>query len=182
VPPLLLALEDEHWSVRCGGAAALGRIGSAKALPALLLRLEDEDATVRRAATAALGELRDARAARPLLRALGEPDLRGTAAEALRRLGATALAELERAYGGASPEVRKLLVEIVGRLDDPAAGRLLLAALGDAEAAVRAEAALAMGDGERRFALRALMDLKAKDPSPEVRKAAAQSLQKLAPR
>jgi HEAT repeat protein len=179
---LLPLLADPDPKMRFVAVQALGRIGSAKALPALLLRLEDEDATVRRAATAALGELRDARAARPLLRALGEPDLRGTAAEALRRLGATALAELERAYGGASPEVRKLLVEIVGRLDDPAAGRLLLAALGDAEAAVRAEAALAMGDGERRFALRALMDLKAKDPSPEVRKAAAQSLQKLAPR
>ena len=34
VPPLLLALEDEHWSVRCAAATALGRIRSAKAVAA----------------------------------------------------------------------------------------------------------------------------------------------------
>jgi HEAT repeat protein len=89
---------------------------------------------------------------------------------------------VERAYSGASPEVRKLLVDLAGRLDDPAAARLLLIALADDSAHVRAEAALALGDGEHREALRALMDLKASDPSPEVRKAAAQSLKKLAPR
>jgi HEAT repeat protein len=47
---------------------------------------------------------------------------------------------------------------------------------------VRAEAATALGDGERREALRALMDAKTKDLSPEVRKAAARALRKLAPR
>jgi HEAT repeat protein len=182
VPPLLLALEDEHWSVRCGAATALGRIGSAKALPALLLRLEDEDATVRRAALAALGELRDPRAARSLLRALGDPGLQATAYEALRLLGPEALGELEKAFAAAGAEVRKLLVDLAGRLDDPISNRVLLAALADEDARVRAEAALALGDGERRFGLRALMDLKVKDPSPEVRKAAVQALQKLAPR
>jgi HEAT repeat protein len=181
-PALLLALEDEHWSVRCGAAAALGRIGSGKALPGLVQRLEDEDATVRRAALAALGELRDVRGARPLLRALDDPGLRSTAVEALRRLGPDALGEVERAYAAAGPEVRKLLVDLAGRLDDPAAGRLLTAALADASPTVRAEAALALGDGERREALRALMDMKAQDPSPEVRQAAAQALKKLAPR
>jgi len=181
-PPLLLALEDEHWSVRCSAAAALGRIGSAKALPALLSRLDDEDATVRRAALAALGDLRDTRAARPLLRALADPGLQSTAIEALRRLGPAVLGEVERFYPAAPPEVRKLLVDLAGRIDDPAAGRLLLAALADESASVRVEAALALGDGERREALRALMDLKAHDPSPEVRKAAVQALKKLAPR
>ena len=146
------------------------------------LRLEDEDATVRRAALGALGDLRDARAARPLLRALADPGLQSTAFEALRRLGPDVLGEVERSYPAAPPEVRKLLVDLAGRMDDPGAGRLLLAALSDPSLEVRAEAALALGDGERREALRALMDLKAQDPSPEVRKAAAQSLKKLAPR
>ncbi|HVQ31710.1 MAG TPA: HEAT repeat domain-containing protein, partial [Vicinamibacteria bacterium] len=113
---------------------------------------------------------------------LADPGLQSTATEAHRRLGPDVLGEVERSYPAAPPEVRKLLVDLAGRMDDPAAGRLLLAALGDPSAEVRAEAALALGDGERREALRALMDLKAQDPSPDVRKAAAQSLKKLAPR
>jgi HEAT repeat protein len=47
---------------------------------------------------------------------------------------------------------------------------------------VRADAAHALGDAGFREALRALMDIKASDPSPEVRQAAAAALTKLAPR
>ena len=65
----------------------------------------------------------------------------------------------------------------------PAGRRLLLAALADDSAAVRAEAALALGDGGVPGGRSApLMDLKASDPSPQVRQAAAAALKKLAPR
>jgi HEAT repeat protein len=47
---------------------------------------------------------------------------------------------------------------------------------------VRAEAALALGDGGFLEAVRPLMDLKASDPSPVARHAAAVALRKLAPR
>ncbi len=183
VPSLLIALEDEHWSVRCAAAAALGRIGSGKALPALLFRLQDEDTTVRRAALAALGEIGDPRAAGRLVQVLGEPGLQATAAEALRRLGAAALPEMERALGaGLEPEARRLLVDLAGRLEDRVALRLLLAALADDAAAVRAEAALALGEGGFRESIRPLMDRKAGDPAPDVRQAAARALKKLPPR
>ena len=141
---LLLALEDEHWSVRCAAAAALGRIGSAKAVPALLARLDDDDATVRRAAVAALGEIRDARAAR---RASSAPSpIRASSRPPSRRCAASAPPPCPRWSGPSprersTPEVRRLLVDLAGRLEDPAARRLLLAGLDDASPAVRAEAA-----------------------------------------
>ena len=182
VTPLLLALEDEHWSVRCAAATALGRIRSTKATQSLLGRLADEDATVRRAATAALGEIGDARSAGRLTQVLADPGLQSTALEALRRMGVAALPEIERAFPSAAPEARRLLADVVGKLEDRRARKLLLSALADDSAQVRAEAALALGDGGFLEAVRPLMDLKASDPSPEVRQAAALALKKLAPR
>jgi HEAT repeat protein len=182
VPSLILALEDEHWSVRCAASAALGRIGSPKATPALLARLDDEDATVRRSAIAALGDIRDARAASRLVRALEDPALQATAVEALGRMGMPALSEIERSFSGTGPEVKRLLVDLAGRLEDRRARKLLLVALADPSATVRSEAALAVGEAGHLEALRPLMELKSGDPAPEVRQAAATALKKLAPR
>src|SRR6185503_16879751 len=95
VAPLLLALEDEHWSVRCAAATALGRIRSGKATLALLARLLDEDPTVRRAVVAALGEIGDPRATGRLTQVLQDPGLQSPALEALQRLGVLALSGLE---------------------------------------------------------------------------------------
>jgi HEAT repeat protein len=182
VPPLLLALEDEHWSVRCAVATALGRLRSGKATAALLARLGDDDPTVRRAAVAALGEIADARSAGRLVEILADPGLQSAAAEALRRTGLLALPELERGFAGSGPEARRLIVNLTGKLEDRRARRLLLAALADDSASVRAEAALALGDGGFLEAVRPLMDLKASDPSPLARQAAGVALRKLAPR
>jgi HEAT repeat protein len=182
VPPLLLALEDEHWSVRCAAANALGRIRSPKSTPALVDRLGDEDATVRRAACAALGEIGDPRGAGRLVPLLGDAALQAAALEALRRMGTLALPELERSFAQLGPEPRRLVVDLAGRLEDRRARKLLLSALADDSALVRAEAALALGDAAWLDAVRPLTDLKASDPSPEVRQAAAAALRKLAPR
>jgi HEAT repeat protein len=184
VPPLLLALEDEHRSVRCAAAAALGRLASPKAVAALVARTEDDDATVRRAAVSALGEIGDPRSGARLVAVLADPALQAAGLEALRRLGPAALPEMERAFASRAlePDVRRLLVNLAGRLEDPAARRLLLAGLSDPSAPVRVEAAHALGDGGFREALRPLLNLKATDPAPEVRQAAAGALRKLQPR
>ncbi len=182
--PLVVALEDEHWSVRCAAAAAVARLRSPKAVPALVLRLDDADATVRRAAVSALGEIADPRSASHLLSALSDAALQATAAEALRRLGTSALPEMERAFEaeGTERDVKRLLIELAGRFEDAAARRLLLSALDDPDPAVRVEAAQALGDGAFREALRPLLQLKSSDPAPEVRRAAAGALRKLQPR
>ena len=155
---------------------------SAKATPALLARLVDEDVTARRAVVAALGEIGDPRAAGRLVQLLGDPALQAAALEGLRRMGSAALAEIERGFAAVPPEARRLLVDLVQRLDDLRARRLLLAAVADSDPAVRAEAALAVGEGGLLEAVRHLTDLKTHDPSPVVRRAAAQALKKLAPR
>jgi HEAT repeat protein len=146
--------------------------------------VDDPDATVRRAAVGALGEIRDPRATGRLLGALADPGLQAAALEALRRLGAAALPEMERAFAASTLEAdpRRLLIDLAGRLEDPKARRLLLAGLDDPDPAVRAEAAAALGDGGFREALRPLLEKKAGDPSPEVRQAAASALRKLQPR
>jgi HEAT repeat protein len=182
VPALLLALEDEHWSVRCAAASALGQVRVGKAVQGLLARLHDEDATVRRAVVAALGEIGDARAAGPLTQVLPDPALQSAVLETFRRMGAAALPEVERAFSAAGPDVRRLLVDLAGKIEDRRAGKLLLAALADDSAEVRADAALALGDGAYLEAVRPLADLKASDPSPDVRQAAALALKKMAPR
>ena len=75
--------------------------------PALLTRLDDDDATVRRAVVAALGRDRGrARAGAASTQLLSDPALQPAALEALRRMGPSALAELERAFAGAAPDAR----------------------------------------------------------------------------
>ena len=96
--------------------------------------------------------------------------------------GITSIGDLERAFAGSDQEARRLVVDLAGRMEDQRGRKLLLAALADDSARVRAEAALALGEGGFMDALRPLMDLKASDPSPEVRQAAAAALKKLAPR
>jgi len=184
VAGLLVVLEDEHWSVRCAAAAALGHLRSLKAVAALQARVDDPDATVRRAAIAALGETGDPRSATRLLAALADPALQATALEALRRFGTAALPEMERALSSwaTEPDLRRLLVDLAGRFEDPAALRLLLAALEDPSPAVRVEAVQALGEGGFREALRPLLELKSSDPAPEVRHAAAGALRRLQPR
>jgi HEAT repeat protein len=182
VTPLLLALEDDHWSVRCASATALGRLRSARATAALLDRLCDEDATVQRAAVSALGEIGDPRAAARLTEALEDPALQATSLEALRSMGAGCLPEVERVFVSCGPQTRRLLVDLVGKYEDPRASKLLLSALSDEAPAVREEAALTLGEGGVLEALRPLMDLKKTDASAEVRRAAAVALKKLAPR
>src|SRR6202008_3988666 len=120
-------LEDEHWSVRCAAATALGRVRSYKAVPPLPTRLDDDDATVRRAVVAALGEIGDARAGRRLTQLLSDPALEPAALEPARLTGRSAVGEVERAFAGAAPDVRRLIVDLVGKLEDRQGRRLLLA-------------------------------------------------------
>jgi HEAT repeat protein len=143
--------------------------------------MDDEDGTVHRAATSALGEIGDSRAAGRLAAALPDPGLQGAALEALRRLGPAALPELEEAFSGAPPESQRLIVDLVGRMEDRRARKLLFGALEGADPSVRAAAAEALGEGGFLEAVRPLLDLKARDTSPEVRLAAGQALKKLAP-
>ena len=98
-------------------------------------------------------------------------------------MGAAALPEMERAFAAARSAPRRGGCSWTSPAGSrtrrpPAPAR----ALDDESPAVRAEAAIALGDGGFREALRPLLERKASDPSPEVRQAAASALRKLQPR
>ena len=98
-------------------------------------------------------------------------------------MGAAALPEMERAFAAADPPARCLLLDLLGKLEDPRARKLLLAALADRRAPSCAPLPRSpSGEGGFLDAVRPLMDVKANDPSPEARQAAAAALRKLAPR
>jgi HEAT repeat protein len=124
VPKLVESLRDKDAFVRCEAAEDLGQVGrSARdALPALRLALADSDAHVRVSAALALARIdkEDRQAVPALLAALEHKD------EEVRTRAAGALAELAPRAGAAVPA-------------------LLAALSGDADATVRATAALALG-------------------------------------
>ena len=86
VEPLLAALGHTHPRARALAAAALGRIGDARALGLLLAALADEE-VVRASAAAALAYFSDRRATEALLASLRDPapSVRAAAASALWR-------------------------------------------------------------------------------------------------
>ena len=185
VPPLLLALEDEHWSVRCAAATALGRIGSAQGDAAASGPPgATRTPTVRRAVVAALGEIGDARAAGRLVQALHDPALQTTALEALRAHRACPRCpEMERAFA-----VRHSRRCGACWWTSSASSRTARAGSccwpRSPTTAPRCARRPPSPWATDRFleAVRPLMDLKASDPSPQVRQAAALALKKLTPR
>ena len=92
------------------------------------------------------------------------------------------LLRLKARAGDPEPPVVGQVFDSLLRLEGKAAIPFLGEFLRSPSEDVRAEAALALGEGGFMDALRPLMDLKASDPSPEVRQAAAVALKKLAPR
>src|SRR5206468_1337834 len=166
VASVLPFLGDARKELRFAAVEALGDIRAPAAVRPLTAILTDSDRNLRRVAADSLGWIADARAAARLVEILGDPGVQSAAAEALRRMGLAALSELERGFAGAGAEARRLIVNLTGKLEDRRARRLLLSALADDSASVRAEAALALGDGGFLEAVRPLMDLKASDPSP----------------
>jgi len=115
--PFLESAVDKLAPFLTGGAAEgalaatlIGKIPARGAVAPLLKYLEDPLAAGRRQAVIALGEIGDPRAADAIARALYDesPELRGAAAQALRRLGSTShLEELEALKGDYYASVRR---------------------------------------------------------------------------
>ncbi|HLY60651.1 MAG TPA: HEAT repeat domain-containing protein [Terriglobia bacterium] len=125
VTTLVESLGDENIYVPNQSAVALGRIGSAArpAVPALLKALWDKDKRVAESATEAMGLIGSAEVAvRELvhmLKTAKSPRRRGTAAECLGKLGASAqiaVPALIEACHDAQLEVGILATEALGRM------------------------------------------------------------------
>lgn len=141
---LLQAVEFQHqWAI----AKVLPRFGTAVVAPAVAL-LEDErlDPETRWFAISVLGEFDDARAIRALAwvcQASEEAELVEAAAQALVRLGRSAVTALTALLQAESH--RQLAVRSLAQLCHPASIEPLLGASEDADPAVRAMAIKALG-------------------------------------
>lgn len=162
VQSLILALQDQDASVRREAAEALGKLGSAQAVPVLVKTLRDQDSAVRLSTIEALGKIGDPKAVPGLTEALesaqslgGEllADEQEAAAKALAAIGdARAVKPLVR-YASENHDVAvRALVEI----GKPAVGPLTEVLEGKARAA-RTVAAEALGEIGGTRAVKALI-------------------------
>ncbi|GAB4505354.1 MAG: hypothetical protein Fur0043_23490 [Anaerolineales bacterium] len=144
VKPLISILKDREFKVRQAAIVALGRLGDARAVQPLATMLEDKQPWgLRKAAVWALGKIGNTRALSHLIDALTDPqqEVRETAVEALRGLGALAVEQLIAALSNSSLVVRRAAAETLGKLGDSRAIEPLIAALKDSEWSVRKAAA-----------------------------------------
>jgi HEAT repeat protein len=124
VPQLVAALKDPDDGVRGAAATALGKVGTAADGKNLIPLLADESTEVRRRVLQALGVLR-VKEAGPALREMYEANRRKELGlrvlAALSRIGDPAQADLfKELVQDPDAETRRLAVEGLGRISDPA--------------------------------------------------------------
>jgi 23S rRNA G2445 N2-methylase RlmL len=102
------------------------------------------------------------------------------AERALARLGSAAVEGLRVRFEAAAPPLRARVARVLGRLGDAEAARgTLIAALGDADAKTRRNAAIALGHARGEGVEEALLRAWESDPRPEMRRSLAASLGKV---
>ena len=138
----------------------------------------DESLAVAQAAIAALAVIGTAEAVAALIGLAAEAERRDFVVDALSRLADDALQALEQGLGHGQESARLAVVEALARVRRPAATELLVGALENPSAAVRAEAARALGGLGTRRAESRLADLAQNDPSTQVRRAAFAALER----
>ncbi len=188
VEPLASVHDHHDWKVRGAIGGALGRIGAAETVRPLVSLLMDENEAVRKSAAVGLRRVavraHDDEAPDPdaalaldtdviesLARALGDPNyaVRYSSADALARIGETALPRLFEIGEDDAIEVRLMALRAAGKIGSRKALKPLVRALRDSDWAVRAHAAAAIGTiGADRRSRRALTRLGTSDPHPFV--------------
>jgi HEAT repeat protein len=199
VEPLATALKDHDPKTREASVQALSALDDPRAVMPLCGALKDESRAVREAATSALRKLHDPRAVVPLCGALADadPELRRAAAVALGELGdRLAVLPLCAALDDASIDVRSAAAAALGQIKDPRALKPLIAAISRhrfhtdilvwalqrRHRALRRVAAEALGNAQLAAPeITALNDAQS-DSDPDVRRAAAMALDKIAAR
>lgn len=173
---VVAALRDRRPWTRAEAAFSLGDMGSPAAVEPLLDALRDRDVDVRAAAARSLGRLGAPEAVEPLLELVSTRSLpRAVVGRALLEIGPAAIPSLLRLVDCRDPLERAAAIQLVGLLGDAGDAAPLIGRLQDGDAAVRVQAAAALGrlgaaDAER--AVRRALG----DPSEQVRAAAAETL------
>lgn len=176
--PMLPLLEHADPQVRAAAAEALGRLGDEIAAVPLTRLFHDDDETTRLKAVSAFRRFRSAEAVNPLLMLLDDSNV------AIRQRAVDALGEMENLAAldrlivtlrtDTAVEVRMAAAKALGLLRSPKALPALEEALDD-ELTVQCRCIAALGDIGDASSLPALLAM-LKDPTPEVRYHASQSL------
>jgi bilin biosynthesis protein len=189
--PLLVEALSSHANVvvRRAAAKTLTLIADTAAVPTLLHAfLNDEDTVVKSSSAGALARTGEA-AVPALLNILASPDYaedtKGHAAWALAFIGSEATEHLYKALNSDSVDVRCAVIGAIAHVaqeqSDAKSCNVLVSALTDPDALIRAEAASALGQVHYPAAIPHLI-LALQDADIEVRKASVSSLGKLGDR
>ena len=181
---LVEALQDKTSRVRASAAKALGQVETSRAAPYLLLALKDDDPWVRYFAARSIGRYDYAESLDALAR-LAEEDpvhhVRIAAVESLARIGGEqATAVLARLTRSDNVDLASAAIEGLGRMDHTDSLSPLLAALRAGDAVRRRKAAQALGRRGESSVVQALQWTAAAETDADVRKAAVDSLARLA--
>jgi HEAT repeat protein len=177
---LIAVLKDEDGNVRKAVTEALREIGDSRAIDSLIARLDDEDTGVRKAAAEALREIGDSRAIDSLITALKDKDsnVREAVAETLGKLGDSRAVEplitVLQDEDNEDWKVKQTVAWALGKIGDSRAVEPLISAL-NMYGETAAVALLRIGKPAIKHLITVLQDR-----NSEVRKLAAQILDKLA--
>lgn len=181
IPELARAMDAEnrdlfHWALKI--LATIKDPAAVDPLLSLLSRTRDSDR--RESIVRALGELGGERPVAALLDLLHDESwtMRKCAAEALSRMGETALPAAAARYGDGNADVRYWVVRIAGEVASMQGAMVVRAALDDREWFVRSCAAAAAARIADPDALERLLALLS-DGNPEVRKNAQQAIERI---
>ncbi len=165
----IAALTENPYVRRLSAARALGALADTQSSPALHRALEDEIAGVRIAAMAALVAMGKSTEA-DCVRLLADPDaeVRIAAVRAVGRTATRSSSILSTVARDQDKRVRLEVARYLASLPEQAASALLV----DTDVRVRETAARSAGTRQ----VAALLDLLARDPNGDVRRAAAQTL------
>jgi HEAT repeat protein len=181
VAPLLTLMRDESSTLRAQASVSLARLGPV-ALPKLVAALRDSKPSVRQLAAEALGEIGSREAVAPLVELI-ETDTSGARLEAITALGKigdpAAIDPILSLHRSGSVAVRRKTIPALARFRDKRAVEVLTAALADQNEEVRQSAAAGLGEVGDQGAVSQLERLADKDPSQDVRAAAAQAIQRI---
>lgn len=181
VAPLMTVMGDESSTMRSQASISLARLGPI-ALPKLTAALRDSRPSVRQLAAEALGDIGSRESVAPLVQLI-ETDKSGARLEAIAALGKigdpSAIDPILSIHRGGSVAVRKKTIAALAQFRDRRAVEAMIVALADQNEEVRQSAAAGLGEvGDQRVV--AQLELLAdKDPSQDVRAAAAQAIQRI---
>jgi HEAT repeat protein len=183
---LTALLENQDALIRRRALQVLARLGDTDLLQDISPMLKDESGHVRKDAAQAVSSLGDSDSIDPLLDLLSDEyrDVSEASAEALVRLGRKYPDSLSKKIvpllTESQPEVKALLIQVIGQVDISGHLKLLLGALQDAEPVVRAAAVGGLkGTGDPSAVSAVINSLT--DESPDVRVEAAMALEILKP-